>query len=252
MWRAVLGILTCLWACGCTETPATREAAPPGAEAESLGAFETRTCVRVVDGDTIVLDGKERVRYIGIDTPETVHPRKPVQWMGKEASAANRLLVEGKRVQLEYDAQRTDKYGRTLAYVYIDGVMVNELLVRAGYARVSPYPPNVKHVQRFQAAQREARSLKRGLWSEGAEPASDPLVRAALGETTPSPPAATQAVPRLRSAPTQPIATETCYITRTGKKYHRAGCQYLRMSMIPISKSDAIARGYGACKKCGP
>lgn len=115
-----------------------------GGAADDDGGPTERTCVRVVDGDTIELDGRERVRYIGIDTPETKHPRKPVQWMGKEASEANRILVEGKRVGLEYDAERTDKYGRTLAYVYVGKVMVNELLVKAGYAQVSTYPPNVK------------------------------------------------------------------------------------------------------------
>jgi len=75
----------------------------------------TRTCVRVVDGDTIVLDGGEKVRLIGIDTPETVHPSKPVQHGGPEASRATKSLVEGREVQVEYDVQRLDKYRRTLA-----------------------------------------------------------------------------------------------------------------------------------------
>lgn len=124
----------------------------------------TRLCVRVVDGDTVELEGGERVRYIGIDTPETVHPRKPVQRMGREASEANREFVEGKRVQLEYDIERRDRYGRTLAYVWVEEVMVNERLVELGFAQVSTYPPNVRYVDRFLGAQRRARGAGLGLW----------------------------------------------------------------------------------------
>ena len=79
----------------------------------------TRTVERVVDGDTLVLDGGERVRLIGVDTPETVHPSKPVEAFGKEASAFTRRTAEGRSVRLEYEPRtaRTDRYGRTLAYV---------------------------------------------------------------------------------------------------------------------------------------
>ena len=116
---------------------------------------EERTCVRVVDGDTIELDGGEKVRYIGIDTPETVHPRKPVEWMGKEATEANRVLVEGRRVLLEYDSREKDTYGSTLAYVYAGDVMVNERLVEMGYVQVFGHWPNVKYLERFLEAQRD-------------------------------------------------------------------------------------------------
>jgi len=122
---------------------------------------------RVVDGDTIVLNNGERIRYIGIDTPETVHPSKPVEYFGKEASEANKKLVEGKRVRLEYDVQRVDQYGRTLAYVYLEnGTFVNAWLVENGYARVSTYPPNVKHQQRFLELEQKARESKVGLWGK--------------------------------------------------------------------------------------
>ncbi len=134
-------------------------------------------CTRVIDGDTIEVNYETKVRYIGIDTPETKHPRKPVQRMGKEASRANELLVLGKRVWLEYDVERTDKYGRLLAYVYVDGVMVNEHLVRAGYAHVSTYTPNVRYVDVFLQAQTAAREKRLGLWGNGASPASEPLLR---------------------------------------------------------------------------
>ncbi|MCU0641912.1 MAG: thermonuclease family protein [Candidatus Margulisbacteria bacterium] len=119
---------------------------------------------RVVDGDTIKLVNGETVRYIGVDTPETKHPRKPVQYYGKEASAANKKLVGGKRVRLEFDVQPRDKYGRLLAYVYVDDIFVNAWLIENGYAQVMTIPPNVKHQDHFLKLQREARENKRGLW----------------------------------------------------------------------------------------
>ncbi len=93
-----------------------------------------RTCVIVIDGDTIVLDGNEIVRLIGIDTPETKDPRKPVQYYGREAYEFTKRLVEGKKVRLSYDLNEKDKYGRTLAYVYLeDGTFLNAEVVNQGY-----------------------------------------------------------------------------------------------------------------------
>ena len=92
----------------------------------SLFSQNWRTCIRVVDGDTIVLDGNERVRLIGVDTPETQDPRKPVQYFGKEAYEFTKNLVEGKKVRLEYDQNKKDKYDRTLAYIFLeDGTFLN-------------------------------------------------------------------------------------------------------------------------------
>ena len=120
---------------------------------------------RAVDGDTIVLVGGERVRYIGVDTPELHHPHKPVERYAREAWQFNRQLVEGKRVRLELDVQSHDKYGRTLAYVFLqDGTFVNAELIRQGYARILTIPPNVKHQDRFLALEREARTQHWGLW----------------------------------------------------------------------------------------
>lgn len=121
---------------------------------------------RVIDGDTIQIEGDKVVRYIGIDTPETVHPSKPVQCYGKEASAKNRELVEGKEVKLEKDVSETDKYGRLLRYVWLDDMLVNEYLVKEGYAQSSSYPPDVKYQDRFIEAQKQAREEKRGLWGD--------------------------------------------------------------------------------------
>lgn len=120
----------------------------------------------VVDGDTIhvSIDGRRyTVRYIGIDTPETVRPDHPVEWMGPEATAANEALVAGKTVYLEKDVSETDRYGRLLRYVYLaDGTMVNLELVRQGYAHAGSYPPDVKHQSRLNRAEREAREAGRG------------------------------------------------------------------------------------------
>lgn len=128
---------------------------------------------RVIDGDTIdvsITGTSYRVRYIGIDTPETKHPKKPVEWMGKEAAAKNQELVGGKLVRLEKDVSETDKYGRLLRYVWVSDLMVNAELVRLGFAKVSTYPPDVKYQKRFLELQREAMQHNRGLWSTQHDP----------------------------------------------------------------------------------
>lgn len=120
---------------------------------------------RVVDGDTIELSTGQKVRYIGMDTPEVVDPRKPVQCFGKGASLENKKLVEGKMVRLEKDVSETDKYGRLLRYVYVGDLFVNDYLTRNGFAYVATFPPDVKFAQQFKNAQEEARINKRGLWN---------------------------------------------------------------------------------------
>ncbi len=122
--------------------------------------------IKVIDGDTIKIEGDKVVRYIGIDTPETFHPSKPVQCYGKEASDKNKELVEGKEVKLEKDVSETDKYSRLLRYVWLGDMLVNEYLVREGYAQSSSYPPDVKYQDRFIEAQRLAREEKKGLWGD--------------------------------------------------------------------------------------
>ena len=122
---------------------------------------------RVVDGDTIhvELGGKDyRLRYIGIDTPETVDPRRPVGCFGAEASERNRQLVEGRTVGLEKDVSETDSFGRLLRYVWVEDQMVNEALVVEGYALAATYPPDVRYSGVFASLQAQAREGKRGLW----------------------------------------------------------------------------------------
>jgi micrococcal nuclease len=135
---------------------------------EESGAAESTTVTRVVDGDTVEvrLDGRlEKVRLIGIDTPESVKPDTPVQCYAKAASAETERLLEGRRVELRFDAERRDRYGRLLAYVYRDGLFVNAALVERGYARTLTIPPNVAHAELFARLAREARRGGRGLWT---------------------------------------------------------------------------------------
>ncbi len=126
--------------------------------------------VRVVDGDTNHVQvgaTREKVRYIGVDTPETKHPSKPVQCFGQKASDFNARLVGGERVRLVRDVEERDRYGRLLAYVYRarDGLFVNAELARLGYAQPLSIPPDVRFADRFAALAREARARGRGLWS---------------------------------------------------------------------------------------
>jgi len=126
--------------------------------------------VRVVDGDTIhvrLADRLEKLRYIGVNTPEVHHPRRGEEPGATEAYAVNRRLVEGKRVRLELDVQLRDRYGRLLAYVWVGATMVNAELVRLGYAQVMTVPPNVRHQALFVTLQRDARQAGRGLWRPG-------------------------------------------------------------------------------------
>lgn len=126
---------------------------------------ETATVLRVIDGDTVELNDKRRVRYIGIDTPEVVDPNKPVECFGPEAKAANQSLVEGKSVRLVKDISEVDKYGRLLRYVYFGDTLVNDYLVRQGFAHASTYPPDVELSEQLRQAEKEARVNTRGLWS---------------------------------------------------------------------------------------
>jgi micrococcal nuclease len=122
---------------------------------------------RVVDGDTVVLSTGERVRYIGVDTPELHHPQRPVEAYAREATEFNRRLVERKKVRLEFDVERHDKYRRLLAYVFLsDGTFVNAELLAQGYAQLLTIPPNVKHTELFVKLQRQAREAGRGLWGK--------------------------------------------------------------------------------------
>ncbi len=130
---------------------------------ESAKHFQS---VVIVDGDTIDING-QRIRYIGINTPELGSGKKVSDCFAKEAADFNRNLTIKGELRLEKDISETDKYGRLLRYVYLqDGRMVNEILVQEGYARVATYPPDVKYAEKFRQLEKEAKLLGKGLWSK--------------------------------------------------------------------------------------
>ncbi len=175
---------------------------------------------RVIDGDTIEIENGQKIRYIGIDTPETVHPEKPVQCFGLEASLKNKEMVEGKSVRLEKDVSETDKYGRLLRYVYVGDTLVNDFLVRQGFANSSTYPPDIKYQDQFRKAEEEARGNNRGLWS--------------------SCPAGTK---QQSTTPNQSSIPNGCTIkgniSSSGEKiYHMTGQRYYNKTQIDTSRGE--------------
>jgi micrococcal nuclease len=195
---------------------------------------QTYQVLRVIDGDTILVNTIGKVRYIGVNTPETHHPTKGVEYYGREACAANQRLVAGKQVRLEYDVQPKDKYGRTLAYVYVGKTFINAKLLEDGYAQVMTVPPNVKHADYFRTLQRQAKVAGKGLWGEraGAE-----LRTTAI------------------AAPED--ATVVYWVNTKSKKFHRPDCQWARrISPNNLRKANdrqqLIKDGYQPCKACRP
>jgi len=214
----------------------------------SAQAGELYQVTRVVDGDTIevrINNETKVVRYIGINTPETVHPSKPVECFGREASDKNKALVAGKRVRLIQDVSDTDRYGRLLRYVYVGEVFVNEELVRQGYANASTYPPDVAMSERFRQAEEEARLNQRGLWGS-----------ACSGREATAAPAP---VPVTTSAPAVGQCTIKGNINSEGEKiYHAPGCQSYSKTVIDESKgerwfcseSEAVEAGWRKALNC--
>ena len=119
---------------------------------------------RVIDGDTVELKNGERLRYNDIDTPETVHPNKPVECYGLQASAKNKELVEGEIILVELGNPTKDRYGRLLGYVYIDDLFVNAELVRGGYAEVNSYGNPGSELSNLLEIEKNAKESMKGLW----------------------------------------------------------------------------------------
>jgi len=161
LWLALFGVLVLI---------GTKGGLIGRTEDDRLDAAIAGRVVRVIDGDTIRvrLDSpveSRTVRYIGVDTPETVKPGEPVQCFGKAASEFNRRLVAGRRVGLVLGSERTDRYGRLLAYVRVqDGPLVEDELLRGGYARTLTIVPNDDRAAHFATLERKARAERRGLW----------------------------------------------------------------------------------------
>lgn len=167
---AIVLLATSIALGGCGADGDTATSQPTATTTSSAGVDGSATVVRVVDGDTIVvaIDGREEsVRLIGIDTPETKDPRRPVQCFGQQAAERTAaLLPAGTPVRLVRDVELRDRYDRLLAYVYraSDELFVNLTLAREGYAAAATYPPNVAHTDEMVEAARRAREEGRGLW----------------------------------------------------------------------------------------
>lgn len=234
-----LSVLTLCVIVGCVARGL--ETSPTTYPVEDFSHDVAYSVLRVIDGDTVKIqyNGKPTtVRLIGVDTPETVHPNKPVERFGKEAEAFTRNLLLGEPVYLRFDTDRTDKYGRLLAYLYRapDGLFVNLEIVRQGYGHAYTRFP-FKNMELFRHFEQRAREVGKGLW----------------GNTAVATPKSDTSSPMIKATPTVDGHTDvTVYITRTGKKYHQAGCRHLRRSQIPISLTDAKRRYYSVCSVCNP
>lgn len=189
---------------------------------------------RVVDGDTIEVkmgETKEKVRLIGIDTPETVHPEKEEEPYGKEASDFTKERLNGQEIRLELDVEERDRYGRLLAYVWLGDEMFNDTLLREGYARLATFPPNVKYVERFTATQKEARESQRGLWALELEE------------------------DEINSESNQEMEQGEYLGSRNSDKYHLPGCKWAQKikeenQVWFETVEEAEAAGYKPCKSC--
>jgi micrococcal nuclease len=193
--------------------------------------------LRTIDGDTIEIeqDGKPvKVRLIGVDTPETVHPSKPVEQYGKEASRFTSNLLKGESVYLEFDKDKADKYGRMLAFVYRapDGLFVNLEIIRQGYGHAyTKYPFDAKQMELFRHFEKQAREAGRGLWAS-----ADPIG----GKDT-------------KAEKIEPKAEKgEVYLTASGTKYHTETCRFVAKSKIPCSLVDVKKKGLEPCSVCNP
>jgi micrococcal nuclease len=212
-------------------------------------AREKVKVTRIIDGDTIEIEGGKKIRYIGIDTPETVHPDKEVQCFGYEATNKNKELVENKEIEIEKDVSDTGRYGRLLRYVWMDSIFVNDYLVRQGYAYASSYPPDIKYQDQFSKAQQEATANNRGLWGQC-------VPKEEKEETT-----TIQATPTPYALPGQP---ENCVIKgnishkNKEKIYHVPGCASYNQTVINeakgerwfCSEEEAVAAGWRKALNC--
>ena len=229
------------------------------------GQIERTMVKRVIDGDTIELSDGRKVRYIGIDTPETVDPRRPVGCFGKEASEKNRELVLNKPVELEKDISETDKYQRLLRYVYVElegkETMVNQYLVETGFATSDTFPPDVKYQEKFRQAETEARNKNLGLWGSCRLNSSSPVsVTSPVVKGVTSLPALIAPVPTVGQ--TTSVSETGCLIkgniSSTGKIYHLPGCGSYDKTVIDessgehwfCSEEEAQKAGWRKAKNC--
>lgn len=210
---------------------------------------KTIKVIRIIDGDTVELEGGDRVRYIGMDTPEL----SSNDCFSREATNKNKELVENKEVKLEKDVSEKDRYGRLLAYVYVGDTFVNLELVRQGFAKAYTYPPDVKYSSQFVEAEKYARDNKLGLWGDACT-GTETNNNSTISDST-----AGINVNNNVVAPVQPSGS--CLIKgniTTEKIYHLPGCASYDKTVIDESKgerwfcteTEAIAAGWRKAKNC--
>lgn len=230
---ALLSILVLLTLSGCSDGSAGE-----GADPSDMPSYDV---VRVVDGDTIIIDmdgTEERVRMIGVDTPESVAPEASRNVpFGKVASEFTKSQLVGKQVSLEYDVSERDQYDRILAYVYLDGKMFNKTLIEEGYARTVTFPPDVKYADELAQLQSEAREAGKGVWEdfESAFPGKDKPKETGLTDHSNAEYAGNQ----------------------NSKKFHTLDCSGVQNisshNLVHFeSRQAAIDSGYAPCGTCNP
>ena len=254
----LLGLLLGLFLTGCSNDNTDKDKVPNNTEIksteETMNDSPTNLehndnlvdVVRVVDGDTIVvkLNGKdEKVRFLLIDTPESVHANASKNTeFGKVASDFTKNLLEGKQVSLEFDVAERDKYGRLLAYVYLDDQMVNETLLKEGMAKVAVFQPNVKYVDQFRKLEKEAQENKVGIWSDGVSAFSGNPKTNDKKEV---------------SNKSDNVVTGDYIANSNTMKLHLSSCRHADSisdhNKVSFSNRDeAVNKGYEPCKVCNP
>lgn len=236
-WLPLLAALLVAACASAVESPAAPTPTSPGGGATPTSTAAARITptplglqqalvLNVVDGDTIdvLIEGRRfRLRYIGVDTPETVDPRRPVECFGREAAERNRQLVAGRTVYLEKDVSETDAFGRLLRYVWVDGRMVNAALVEEGFATAATFPPDVRHAALLAELEARARSQVRGLWG----PTCATPQAAAAGDG-----------PCDFSGTDEPVVKGNISV-RTGEKiYHVPGGEFYDATVVDESKGE--------------
>ena len=227
---------------------------PLAAESDqAVPAENTRIPARVIaifDGDTIKvrLHGgvEEEVRYEGVDAPEESYEDEPAEFRAGEATEANRLLVGGKEVRLEFDIRTRDTYGRLLAYVFSGSVFVNEELVRQGHVYARTYQPNLKYESLLRTAEREAQVRERGVWQKGAEREGENPIGGEKDQTSVGKRHELQATGKKK----HPYVA-----SRKSDVFHKASCPHVkdirRDNLITFaSVQDARDSGRRPCKRC--
>ncbi len=228
----------------------TQVNATPVPTTTSIPTKEKVIVKRVLDGDTIELIDNRKVRYIGMDAPETVDPNRPVGCFGKEASAKNNELVQGKEVILEKDVSETDKFGRLLRYVYLNDIsMVNEILVKEGFAFARSYPPDVKYQEKLRLAESLARDNNRGLWRTC--PAKNNQAAPATSSAVVSEQNVVSGQASANEVPLSGCVIKGNISTKGDKIYHLSGCGSYTRTVIDEQKGERFFCTEDEAQKAG-